>query len=151
MEPLDLTQRPPRSCREELGGIIFLPRAIDKVRAELPGGNIGAYLNLSPDVPTMSSLFYRRLGITHEEFVAAVAEAPDDDAVATWLHARIEPTAPTKLKSQMLSIHLGDLPAESLPTVHHLYPAAATSPSEMLLIDLIDADDTAVFATQRQT
>jgi hypothetical protein len=147
MTPLDLTQRPPRPCREELAGIIFLPRAIDKVRGSLPGGNMGTYLNLSPDVPTMSSLFYRRMGITHDEFVAAVAEASDDDAVAAWLHSRVEESAIAKLKSQIMAIHVGDLAPEALPTVHRLYPAAATAAPAMLLVDLIDADDAAMFGT----
>jgi hypothetical protein len=147
MTPLDLTERPPRSCREELSGIIFLPRAIDKVRGSLPGGTMGVYLNLSPDVPTMSSLFYRRMGITHEEFVAAVAEAEDDAAVATWLRSRIEESAVAKLKAQMLAIRVGDLAPEALPTVHRLYPGAATAAPTMPLVDLIDADDAAMFGT----
>jgi hypothetical protein len=41
MTPLNLTVHPPRVPRAELDGLIFLPRTIDKVRATLPGGDIG--------------------------------------------------------------------------------------------------------------
>ncbi len=43
MEPLDLSQRHPRRTREELAGVVFLPRSIDKFRASLPGGNLSGY------------------------------------------------------------------------------------------------------------
>lgn len=38
----DLTQRPPRSPRQRLGGFVILPRTLDKGRAQL-AGNIGEY------------------------------------------------------------------------------------------------------------
>jgi hypothetical protein len=41
--PLDLRTRPPRGPRETILGFYFLPRTIDKLRAELPGGNLGAF------------------------------------------------------------------------------------------------------------
>jgi hypothetical protein len=37
MKPLDLTKTPPRSPREQLVGLVFIPRMIDKMRALLPG------------------------------------------------------------------------------------------------------------------
>jgi hypothetical protein len=43
MKPLDLTKTPPRSPREQLVGLVFIPRMIDKMRALLPGGNPGKY------------------------------------------------------------------------------------------------------------
>lgn len=43
MKPLDLTKTSPRSPREQLVGLVFIPRTIDKMRALLPGGNPGKY------------------------------------------------------------------------------------------------------------
>jgi len=149
MTPLDLTAQPPRSCRTELDGIVYLPRAIDKVRAELPGGNLGAYLNLRPDIPTLSSLFYRRMGITHEEFVATVSEAPDEAAVVAWLRARADPTAIEKFSRQYLGIRLGVLDADSHAAVCALIPAARVATPETLLIDVIDADDAELFRASK--
>lgn len=89
MGPLDLTKQPPRSAREELDGIAYLPRAIDKIRAEFPGGNLGQYVVLGNDGATVTGRFYRATGITHSELVDAVKSAPDDAGVAVWLHARL--------------------------------------------------------------
>ena len=43
MEPLDLSKAPPRRTRDEIAGVVFLPRSIDKFRAALPGGNLSGY------------------------------------------------------------------------------------------------------------
>ncbi|MBV8689631.1 MAG: DUF5069 domain-containing protein, partial [Candidatus Eremiobacteraeota bacterium] len=43
MEPLDLSKAPPRSPKLQLDGLVMLPRTIDKLRASLPGGNLGPY------------------------------------------------------------------------------------------------------------
>ena len=40
---MDLTRDVPRSPYEKLGGIVFLPRSIDKGRAEL-AGTLGDYV-----------------------------------------------------------------------------------------------------------
>ena len=43
MNPMDLSNKPPRKPRAELAGIVFLPRSIDKACATLPGGDPGPY------------------------------------------------------------------------------------------------------------
>jgi hypothetical protein len=146
MSPLDLTQHPPRPCRAELDGIVFLPRAIDKVRAALPGGKLGSYLNLKEEIPTLSGLFYRRMHVSHEEFTAAVASAETDADVAAWLRTRIDDRAVEKFTAQLLAIRLGGIPEEGRPAVRAYYPGAAEASDDMLLVDLIDADDAAMFA-----
>jgi len=62
MGPLDLTKQPPRSAREELDGIAYLPRAIDKIRAEFPGGNLGKYVVMGANGATITDRFYRATG-----------------------------------------------------------------------------------------
>jgi len=147
MEPLDLTERPPRSCREELGGIAFLPRAIDKVRARLPGGAPGVYFNnLDDAVPTMSGLFYRRMGVTHEEFEKAVASAVGEAEVLAWLRARVDNERIAKWHRQLFEVRLSDVRSEDWSQVVAYYPAAATAPSETLMIDIIDRDDAEMFS-----
>ncbi|MDQ2680312.1 MAG: DUF5069 domain-containing protein, partial [Candidatus Eremiobacteraeota bacterium] len=90
MKPLDLTRRPPRPCREELGGIAFLPRVIDKVRASLPGGKLGEYINDLDDIPTMSGLFYRRMDVSQGEFENVVSRAADEGEILAWLRKHID-------------------------------------------------------------
>jgi Domain of unknown function (DUF5069) len=146
MTPLDLTQRPPRPFRAELDGIAYLPRAIDKTRAELPGGNLGAYLILSDEVVTMSAMFYRKMGITHEEFTAAVASAETDDDVAAWLRARIEAAQVVGWHARLFGIHLSDIPSPTRERVLERHPVGKTMPDSALLADVIDADDAEMFA-----
>ena len=88
MRPLDLTTTRPRGVRETILGYYLLPRTIDKLRAELPGGNIGAFLNHDRG---FSAFVVRRLGLDMNEFRSVVAAASDEDAVIAWLAERIDP------------------------------------------------------------
>jgi hypothetical protein len=146
MTPLDLTQQPPRSARVELDGIAYLPRAIDKTRAELPGGNLGEYLILHPGIVTVSSLFYRRMGITHEEFAAAVRDAQTEDDVAAWLRARIDDEKIAKWHRQLLEIRVCDIPSPAKEAVLANHPIAKTMPETTYLVDVFEADDAELFA-----
>jgi hypothetical protein len=81
MDVLDLSMKPPRLPRAELGGIIFLPRSIDKARATLPGGNPGPYV-----LRGFTTMMLEHLGITEAAFVAAVAAASSDDDVLAFVN-----------------------------------------------------------------
>lgn len=81
---LDLRDRPPRRWSEELGGIRWLPRLIDKARAAR-AGTLGDYLfGQSP----MDRDLLDRLGLRHRDFYAIVGEAGGDDAVLRAIEAR---------------------------------------------------------------
>jgi hypothetical protein len=146
MTPLDLTQRPPRSCRVEVDGIPYLARAIDKTRAELPGGSLGAYLIFHPAVVTVSAMFYRRMGITHDEFTAAVRDAQTEDDVAAWLRQRIDDTKLQKWRRQLLDLRMSDIPSPTREAVIANHPIARTLPEDTYLVDIFDADDAETFA-----
>jgi Domain of unknown function (DUF5069) len=74
----------PRRWTEELGGIRWLPRMIDKARLA-NCGELGSYLfGHSP----VDAGLLRRLGITTAEFAAIVAASTDDDGVLVALRAR---------------------------------------------------------------
>ena len=146
MTPLDLTQRPPRSGRAELDGIAYLPRAIDKTRAELPGGNLGRYIILRSDIVTVSGLFYRRMGITHDEFAAAVRDAQTEDEVAAWLRTRIDDEKLAKWHRQLLGMRVCDIPSPEREAVLDNHPIAKAMPDTTYLVDVFDADDAELFA-----
>lgn len=150
MEPLDLTQQPPRPCRAELGGIAYLPRAIDKVRASLPGGALGVYINLKDDVPTFSRLFYRSMAVAHDDFSRAVASARGDADVLTWLRGRVDEARIATWNRQLLAVRLCDLDAAQHRRVVGYYPAAATLPPDTKMVDVIDLDDRAMFAERTE-
>ncbi|MGB8519688.1 MAG: DUF5069 domain-containing protein, partial [Candidatus Tumulicola sp.] len=77
MTERDLHAGPPRRWSEEIDGICWLPRLIDKTRAAL-AGTLGDYLfGQSP----MDRALLRALGLSHREFAAIVRAAAGDDAV----------------------------------------------------------------------
>jgi len=71
----------PRSPRETLGGIVFLPRAIDKMRAYIAGTQ-GEYNALTG----LSGRLFEFLGVTAAQFEQACREHPTDEGVLAWLH-----------------------------------------------------------------
>ena len=50
MGPLDFEKQMPRGPREQLAGLYFMARTVDKLRAEQPGGKLGPYLNRADGV-----------------------------------------------------------------------------------------------------
>ncbi len=83
MTERDLHAGPPRRWSEEIGGICWLPRLIDKTRAAL-AGTLGDYLfGQSP----MDRALLRALGLSHREFAAIVRAASGDDAVLSAVAA----------------------------------------------------------------
>lgn len=80
---MDLTKTPPRSPFDALGGITFLPRSIDKMRAHI-AGTAGAY-NAKTG---WSTQLFEVLGVTADELEQIVRDNPSDEAVLAALHAR---------------------------------------------------------------
>ena len=80
---MGLTKGPPRSPRETLGGITFLPRTIDKMRANL-AGTLGEY---KAKIGYSERLF-AFLDMTADDFEAVVAANADDAGVLANLMAR---------------------------------------------------------------
>jgi hypothetical protein len=80
---MDLTKAPPRSPYEKLGGITFLPRAIDKMRAHI-AGTAGEY-NAKTGYSTQ---LFEFAGVTADEFEQIVREHDTDEAVLQALLAR---------------------------------------------------------------
>jgi hypothetical protein len=83
MTPLDLRTAPPRPPRATAGGVIFLPRSIDKARASLPGGHLGEYT-----LEGITQWMLEKLGLEVPAFTAAVAAARDDDDVVAFVCER---------------------------------------------------------------
>jgi hypothetical protein len=83
---MDLTKRNPRGPREKLGGMIWLPRVIDKARAHL-AGTLGEFSYGCP----MDQHFFGFVGTTTEAFLEGVRSSPDDTAVLAWLKRTCAP------------------------------------------------------------
>jgi Domain of unknown function (DUF5069) len=138
MTPLDLRENPPRGVRETILGYYFLPRTIDKLRAELPGGNLGPFLNHDTG---FSAYTVRRLGLDMNEFRDAVAAAPDEAAVVAWLAGRIDPDGADALNAKLDSFIIERMSAEDQQLVRERHPVLDQRPELSKLLDIIDADD----------
>jgi hypothetical protein len=140
MNPLDLTQRPPRSPRELLPDLDLLmaARTVDKLRATLPGGNIGEY-----QITGFSSSLLNALEIPEGLLRAAVARAGSDAEIAAWIreHSNPEryPEINAKLERRTIGERLND------PQFVARYPVASRLPPESSRLDLLIADDEANF------
>lgn len=82
----DLTKEFPRSPYEELKGIVWLPRLIDKVRA-LNAGKIGEYV---PFPCGGDRNFLGQMGIEPEAIKPIIDGGASDDEIAQWVldHAK---------------------------------------------------------------
>jgi hypothetical protein len=130
MEPLDLTTGRPRKARDEVAGVVFLPRSIDKARAMLPGGALGDYT-----IPGFTEAMLERFVITVDDFVAAVRDAAGDDEVAAWVK---EHAVPGGVQSWIdfatkREIYKGDR-AEAIAD----YPWLADHPELVYSLDFLD-------------
>ncbi|HEY0384026.1 MAG TPA: DUF5069 domain-containing protein [Candidatus Elarobacter sp.] len=146
MQPLDLTRRPPRGPREILAGIAFMPRTIDKLRAEMPGGNMGRYLN-RPD--GMSAVMCKRIGVDMDELRAVVASAADEDEVAAWLRERVSPELAAETTAKLPTFSMDRLPPEFQERVRENHPVLAQRPELLTFFEIFEADDAAAFPSGR--
>ncbi|HET6275944.1 MAG TPA: DUF5069 domain-containing protein [Candidatus Cybelea sp.] len=143
MEPLDLRTRAPRRCHAELDGLMLLPRTIDNLRAQLPGGNAGGYF-INGRIKGISGYLLERLGITESELRQAVARAGTEDDVAAWLRERVDPSEYPAINATLRRIRPKH--AEDEAYFRRAYAATmARHPDLEFIIDIVDADDDLVF------
>ncbi|MCH6258170.1 DUF5069 domain-containing protein [Puniceicoccaceae bacterium K14] len=76
----DLTKRPPRSLRVELGGFAILPRLLDKCRATLASTNGEYHFNCPLD-----QLFLQFVGLNPEALQEQVATGKNDGEMLEWV------------------------------------------------------------------
>jgi Domain of unknown function (DUF5069) len=144
VKALDLRSQPPRRPRETILGFYFLPRTIDKLRAQLPGGNLGAYLNHETG---FSAWLVRRLGLDMDEFRNAVAQAPNEDALVEWLAARIDVTTAPAVNAKFETFVIERMSAEDQILVRQRHPVLAARTDLSKILDALEADDRDAFAT----
>ena len=138
MTPLDLRKRPPRGPRATVLGFYFLARTIDKLRASLPGGQMGAYLNHDRG---LSAYVVRRLGLDMDEFRRAVADAPDEAAVGEWLAARVDPSAAPQLNAKIETFVVERMSSDDRRLIRERHPVMQARPELTKMLDILEADD----------
>jgi hypothetical protein len=143
LTPLDLRTHRPRSVRATILGFYLVPRTIDKLRAELPGGHLGAYVNHDTG---FSAYIVRRMGIEMNDFRNAVAAAPDEEAVVAWLAARIDASLAPTVNAKLESFVVERMSAEDQALLRERHPVMAQRPDLTAILDILEADDELTFA-----
>lgn len=84
---MDLTREFPRSPCDEMDGMMILPRAIDKARAQLEG-KIGDYIYYGC---RFNRQLFNTLGVLEDEFLDAVRTTANDEGVLEWIREFVRP------------------------------------------------------------
>ena len=144
MDSLDLRTRPPRSCYDELDGLMFMPRTIDKLRAQLPGGHSGEYFINGP-IKGMSAYLLERLDISEADLLETIRAAKSEDEIAVWLRAHTDRAEYPRINQTIR--HIKPKHAEDEAYFRALYARTlAEHPELEFIVDIIDTDDRRMFA-----
>ena len=138
MEPMNLSNKPPRLPRAELAGVIFLPRSIDKARATLPGGDPGPY-----NIPGYTQMMLERLGISVEAFMVAVAAAASDDEVGEFVRKN---TTQEKIDDWNGWVTAREPRGGDRVSALEIYPWLGERPELKIGLDVLEEDDKRYFA-----
>jgi hypothetical protein len=142
----DLREHAPRAAREKLGGIHFMARTVDKMRAKIQN-TLGQY-KVGPGI---SMYLFEWLGITEPQFEEAVRNAKNDGDVVTWLHAHTDPATYADVNERLATRGIRDDAhyAELLPR----YPIFLEQPElrHARWFDIFDADDAWIFDPKNTT
>lgn len=139
MEPLNLRLAPPRKPTDVLGGVIFMARTVDKVRATLPGGDPGVY-----KIEGFSTRVLSGLDLDLDDFSAIVALAQSDDDVAQWVLKHTTQEQRDRVNASLSAITIRDLMER--PNFFERYPVAKELPLDTPALEMLDYDDRAMFA-----
>lgn len=116
----------------------MLARTIDKLRAELPEGDLGQY-----QLEGFSTRMLESLGITPDALRAVIAEAADDDSIVAWVHAHSDAATYDAINEGLTHLRIADrIDREGFVD---RYPVAKELPPETTLLELLEYDDCAMF------
>jgi hypothetical protein len=148
LEPLDFAKAPPRGPREKALGLVFLPRTIDKMRANLPGGNLNGYLVEYPR--GLSAFLLKRVGVDLAALQAVVASAADEAEVLTWFERHADLSDVAGINAKLESLSLERLTDEDRAMVHRVHPSVVGQTGITTFFDMFEFDDARVSAPGRR-
>jgi hypothetical protein len=127
---------------------MLMPRTIDKLRGQLPGGNPGPYF-INGIVKGISGYLLERLGISEAQLLEAIASAESDADVARWLRAQTEPA-----QYEAINATLKRIKPKHAEEPQHFYreyaQTLAEHPELIAIVDIVDADDRRLFPEVRR-
>lgn len=138
MLPISLRRRPPRDPRARLGGLMLLPRTIDKARGLIQGGDPGGYRI----TPGLSAWLLGQVSLSEAEFLELVRSSPTDDEVARAVAERIEPEQRDAINELLKGLRVRDL---SAPLQDEFLRLHGPQDADASVIEALVADDRAAF------
>ena len=126
----------------------MLPRTIDKLRAKLPGGNIGGYTirGSSPRLPGFSLVLLDGIGVTDDRLLKIVEHAAVENEIAHWLHRNADLSSVDTLNRRLLGRRIEDVlavvPQEVVTRVYLFIEKMAIT---TLMFDVLLEDDRRTF------
>jgi Domain of unknown function (DUF5069) len=148
MDPLDLTIHPPRSPYQKMEGLFMLPRTIDKLRAQLPGGKIGEYTvrGSSALLPGLSLVLLDGIGVTEDRLFGVIREALIEDEIFDWLRQNADLSDIESLNAKLLGRRIEDVQAVvPLTVIAKVYPFLANLPKTTPMFEVLLQDDRLMF------
>src|ERR1700676_2300353 len=136
MDPLNFQVAPPRGPREQLAGIVFTARLVDKLRASLPGGELNGYLATAG----FSTLWAYYTRIDLDELRTIVAGAPSESEVEQWIIERTEALDKPVINGKMERFESNRTPDDMRAAFEGFYPPALRD-RHAIIFDLLEADD----------
>jgi hypothetical protein len=138
---IDLTQRPPRSPRQKLGGYVLLPRILDKGRSAL-AGKLGDYRFNGKG---MDRHFFNFVGLDHEALQKELVKGGGDGELLAWVEANARhPRSPWEIAawSEYHTNRAPDSDAETLTDFATAVAVFSTTREDIhTWFDLLDLDD----------
>jgi hypothetical protein len=140
----DLTKRPPRSPRIQLGGYVLLPRMIDKGRAEIAGQSGEYHYNCPLDQRIIDFL-----GIDPAALREQLAAGKGDGEILEWINANAKhQRSPWEIEqwSDYMQRRGPDSDAETLQTFAEMVGKVSKTREDIKSwADLLDLDDHVTF------
>ncbi len=131
-----------------MAGIVFTARAVDKLRASLPGGELNGYF---PFIG-FSELWAYYTGIDLRELQGVVARAASEAEVELWIAGRSANVDRAKINGKMERFESSRTSAEMREVFERSYPLDLRE-RHLVLFDLFEADDARLYseATEPRT
>jgi Domain of unknown function (DUF5069) len=148
MAPLDLMAQPPRSPYQKMVGLFMLPRTIDKIRAQLPGGKIGAYTvrGSTTLLPGLSLLLLDGIGVTEQRLLELAHSVSVEEEIADWLLRNTDLSNVASLNQKLLGRRIEDvLAVVPVATFAKIYPFAEKMTKATPMFDVLLEDDRLMF------
>jgi Domain of unknown function (DUF5069) len=152
IETIDLTAQPPRSPYQKMEGLYMMPRTIDKLRAKLPGGKIGAYSITTAFVPGLSLALLDGIGVTEDCLLEVVQAVSVEDEIADWLRRNADLSSVASLNEKLFSPRIEDVLAfVRVATFNQIYSAAEKMPKTSPMFEVLLEDDRFMFPNHSKT